>query len=564
MPKPDALARMERILHRLYGIAGGSRALERIATLLERWRPGHQEEKAPRRFSQSDAILITYGDTLLQPGQPPLKTLYGFAHRYLRDSFSGIHVLPFFPFSSDDGFSVTDFQSINPELGTWADLARLRDSFDLMFDFVLNHISAKSQWFSNYLAEVPGYRDLAIEVDPEIDLSRVTRPRALSLLTPFEKESGETVHLWTTFSADQIDLNYQSAEVLCKMVEILLDYVGRGARLIRMDAVAYLWKEIGTSCIHLPQTFDIIRLLRAILDIAAPDTVIITETNVPHQENIAYFGNGTDQAQMVYNFTLPPLLLHSLTSADTRVLSRWAASLSTPSDETTFFNFTASHDGIGVRPLEGILTDSAIGALASEATRSGGAVSYRQNSDGSRSPYELNITYLDALGADPLKFMASQAIQMILPGVPAVYIHSLLGSRNWTAGVAQTGRPRSINRERLALPALLEELERRNSSRHIIFNAYRHMLTVRRAQPAFHPNADFAVLDLGRGVFGARRSAGGQRICALTNVTGEIVSVNLAGCVSGVPAYAMDLLEGTAVSAGGIVLPPYQSCWLEL
>ena len=550
------------ILFRLYGEREGGAALERIAAMLDRH--GSDLPAPPSRFSQSDAILITYGDTLLQADQAPLKTLYDFACSYLRDCFSGIHLLPFFPFSSDDGFSVVDFHAVNSDLGTWEDVSRFGQVFDLMFDYVLNHISAKSRWFSGYLEGLSEYRHLAIEADPGSDLSRVTRPRTLPLLTPFKKKSGETVQLWTTFSPDQIDLNYKSIDVLCQMIGVLLDYIDKGARWIRMDAVAYLWKQTGTSCIHLPQTHDIIRLLRRILDVVAPDAVIITETNVPHAENIKYFGNGSDQAQMVYNFTLPPLLLHSLTVGDSRILTRWAGGLSAPSDETTFFNFTASHDGIGVRPLEGILPRPEIETLVQLTQRNGGAVSFKHNSDGSQSPYELNITYLDALGGHPLRFLASQAIPMVLPGVPAVYIHSLLGSRNWTAGVARTGRARTINRERLKLELLLDELVPATGFRGMIFNTYRRMLEIRRLQPAFHPNAPCEILELGQCVFGVRRSTSEQCICALTNMTGESVVVDLSECADGDGVSAKDLLTGSSAALSAVPLSPYQNCWLQL
>ncbi|MEJ2096688.1 MAG: alpha-amylase family glycosyl hydrolase, partial [Deltaproteobacteria bacterium] len=172
-------------------------------------------------------------------------------------------------------------------------------SFKIMMDLVLNHVSAESDWFRRYLRGEKRFEHLALEADPSNDLSRVVRPRAWPLLTEFRKDSGETVHLWTTFSADQIDLNFQDVNVLALMVEILLLYVEKGAAIIRLDAIAYLWKEVGTSCIHLPQTHEMVKLFRAILDAVSPGTLIITETNVPHAENISYFGTDFDEAQLV-------------------------------------------------------------------------------------------------------------------------------------------------------------------------------------------------------------------------------------------------------------------------
>ena len=330
-----------------------------------------------------------------------------------------------------------DFFEIKPELGTWQEVASIGRDFELMFDYVVNHFSSKGQWFRNYLQGKDGFKEFAINVDPATDLSLVTRPRSLPLLSEYQKTDGQTVHLWTTFSADQIDFNFKSLDVLEKMIDVLLFYADRGARILRLDAIAYLWKQIGTACIHLPQTHDMVKLFRAVLDLVFPDVIILTETNVPHDENISYFGDGRDEAQMVYNFSLPPLLFYSFVKEDATKLSEWAKGLYLESEQNTFFNFTASHDGIGVRPLEGILEPQELDGLIDIVRANDGQISYKKNPDGSESPYELNITYVDAILADNSagraeKFLASQAIQYALPGVPATYIHSLLGSRNWS------------------------------------------------------------------------------------------------------------------------------------
>jgi len=345
----EGIEDVKHILERIYGSKKGIEAFNKILPLIKSLPVIKREEQA--YFSQEDVVLITYGDSLNQSGEAPLCTLHKFANSFFKDVFSTIHILPFFPFSSDDGFSVMDFLSVKPQLGTWRDINKLGGDFRLMFDHVLNHVSAKSRWFEKYLEGEEGFKDLAIEVDPSVDLSKVTRPRSLPLLTEFKKSAGKIVHLWTTFSADQIDLNYKSIDVLEKIVKALLFYVRQGATIIRFDAIAYLWKEIGTNCIHLSQTHDMVKLFRRILDLVAPNVIIITETNVPHSENVSYFGDGQDEAQMVYNFTLPPLLFYSFAKEDSMVLSEWAKGLDIESPSNTFFNFTASHDGIGVRPL---------------------------------------------------------------------------------------------------------------------------------------------------------------------------------------------------------------------
>ncbi|MGD8241617.1 MAG: alpha-amylase family glycosyl hydrolase [Desulfobacterales bacterium] len=564
----DAMQRVKDLLIEIYGPVTGPQAWSRIAPLIEN--APRQKGRGEGFFSEKDVVLITYGDSIRREGQVPLQTLHAFAREYLQGVISAVHFLPFFPWSSDDGFSVKDFTTIDPQLGDWADVARFGRDFDLMFDYVANHISAQSQWFRDYIAGKPGFADLAIEMDPALDLSMVTRPRALPLLTEFKKDAGETVHVWTTFSEDQVDLNYRSLDVLVKMLEALLLYVAKGARLVRMDAIAFLWKEIGTTCLHLPQTHAMVKLFRAVFDIVAPDTVIITETNVPHAENISYFGNGHDEAQMVYNFTLPPMLFHAFVTGDTTELSNWARGLTLESPDTTFFNFTASHDGIGVRPLEGILPPEAVNETLAEAVKaSGGQISYKNNPDGTQSPYELNITYVDAMRVPgreddprhPARFLASQSIQYALPGVPATYVHSLMGSRNWYAGLAQTGRARTINREKLDVENLIAELKNPESFRARVFNPYTHMIRTRTSQPAFHPNAGFDILDLGPQVFGIMRKSSAQTLWAVTNITGKPARIDLT--TTGADGKLKDLMTETLVDPSALELGPYQFMWLS-
>jgi len=555
---------VKEILGRIYGEDKGGHAFDRIVPLIKRFTPKKGSKEA--YFSQEDVVLITYGDNLSKEGENPLQTFHSFVRQYLKGAISTVHFLPFFPYSSDDGFSVIDFFSINPEVGTWQDVDAIESDVGLMFDYVLNHFSSKSRWFENYLEAKDGYADFAIEVDPSTDLSMVTRPRALPLLTPYVKTNGATVHVWTTFSFDQIDFNFKSLNVLEKMVEVLLFYVEKGARIVRMDAIAYLWKEIGTLCIHLPQTHDMVKLFRKILDIVAPEVMIITETNVPHDENVSYFGNGRDEAQMVYNFTLPPLLFYAFAKEDATALSLWAKGLALESNATTFFNFTASHDGIGVRPLEGILPPVEIEWLAQIVQANDGQVSSKRNPDGTESPYELNITYVDAILADRQsaraeKFLASQAVQYSLPGVPATYIHSLIGSRNWLEGVRKTQRARSINREKLHLDSVVSELKDPGSFRAKVFFPYLHLIKIRTRQSAFHPNAGFEVLSLDPRLFAIKRTSSDQTLFALINISSRPVHTALSEYTS--EGQLRDLLSDETLNTKSIDLAPYRYVWLS-
>jgi sucrose phosphorylase len=560
----ESMDKAKGLLKKIYGEETGILAFERIAPVIEKYRV--KKSKKESYFSQEDVVLITYGDSLKKEGEAPLATLHEFANQYLKGAISNIHFLPFFPYSSDDGFSVIDFFEIDHELGTWQEVAAIGRDFELMFDYVVNHYSSKGQWFQNYLEGKDGFSEFAMEVDPATDLSMVTRPRSLPLLSEYPKKGGQTVHLWTTFSADQIDFNFKSLDVLAKMIDVLLFYADQGATILRLDAIAYLWKEIGTNCIHLSQTHDMVKLFRAVLDLVAPEVIILTETNVPHDENISYFGDGRDEAQMVYNFTLPPLLFYSFVKEDATVLSNWAKGLYLESEHNTFFNFTASHDGIGVRPLEGILDPEELEGLVDIVKANDGQVSYKQNPDGSESPYELNITYVDAILADTSstraeKFLASQSIQYALPGVPATYIHSLLGSRNWVEGVKQTGRARTVNREKLQVENLISELNDSESFRARVFFPYLNLIKTRKKQSAFHPNARFEILQIDPKVFGIKRSGKDQTIYALTNISSKTISVSLSKPAS--TDQTTDLITGEMVNTAAFNLNPYQYMWLE-
>jgi glycosidase len=529
------------------------------------------EEKSPDElWSERDVVLITYADQVSSPGVTPLRAQLDFLLDHALDEvIRSIHLLPFCPYTSDDGFSVVDYLAVDPAAGNWDDIANLGDSFDLMFDLVVNHASQKHEWFQRYLAGDPQFADFFIDQDPSADLSQVVRPRSLPLLTEFDSPGGRK-HIWTTFSADQVDLNYANPRVLLAMLETLVEYARRGARIIRLDAIAFLWKEVGTDCLHRPQTHAAVRLMRRVLDQAVPGTLVLTETNVPHAENISYFGNGDDEAHMVYQFSLPPLLLDAIHSGDTSVLRDWLGTLAPPSQQTTFFNFTASHDGIGMRPLEGIVPAERVDRLAEIVRAQGGRVNTRRNSDGSDSPYELNITYLNAVAdsssVSPAeharRFLATQAIMLSMQGVPAIYIHSLVGSQNDQLGVDQSGQNRRINRHKYDRSELETALADEASLARHVFDGYRRLLEARISQPAFHPNAAQSVIDLpGDGLLGfLRTAASGERLAVLANLSSEPRTVD-STLIENDLCYDELALESLPPDAV-ITIEPFQVRWL--
>jgi sucrose phosphorylase len=522
-------------------------------------------DKRKADWDEKDVVLITYADQFSSAGEKALPVFTRFYNKWLSRAFSHVHLLPFYPWSSDDGFSVMDYHEVAPETGTWKDIAELKQSASLMFDFVCNHMSAKSRWFANYIHQKPGYEDFFISVDPATDLSAVTRPRALPLLTPFTLSDGSIRHLWTTFSEDQIDLNFASPQVLIAMVGVLLHYLVEGARYIRLDAVGFMWKIPGTSCIHLEQTHRLIQLFRAITDRVAPGTVLITETNVPHKDNVSYFGDGENEAQMVYQFSLPPLVLHAVHCQDVRTLYQWATTLKLPSLKTTWFNFLASHDGIGLNPLRGILPEAEILSLVEKLQSEGALVNWKNNPDGTRSPYEINVTYLDALSQKEnddkqraARFILAHAVLLSFPGVPAIYIQSILGSRNDYAGVARLGYNRAINRRKYIAGEIDQELEDKNSLRHQIYHGLNALIALRRAEKAFHPDSQAIFSTAGDQVLKIIRTAeNGERITALFNFSNECQNISLA-----VKA-GKELITGKNINGTTLTLNPWQVMWIK-
>ena len=564
-------AQLEQHLSLLYGDAAAE-IVVKIERLISSYQPilaKHQVAgKGKALWDESTIVLITYGDQIRDEGVPSLRSLRNFLVEHQLDrSINTVHLLPIFPYSSDDGFSVIDYRAIRTPLGDWQDVKHLGQKFDLALDFVLNHCSRESSWFAGYLNGEQPFSDFFIEVDPDIDLSDVTRPRTSPLLTSVQTNRGER-HVWSTFSSDQMDLNFASPSLLIEMLDILLLYVENGAKIIRLDAIGFLWKEIGTTCMHLPQTHEVVKLMRTILDAIAPETILLTETNVPHQENISYFGRG-DEARAVYQFSLAPLLLDAYLRKDASLLQRWLEDLEYPETGMTFFNFTASHDGIGVRPLEGIMPPERIDALANRVLELGGKVNWREKSDGSQSPYELNITYFSALAetendSEELharKFLASQAIMLSLRGIPGVYFHSLIGSENDLDGVLETGENRSINRQKFSSSQLRERLAGNNSKQRFIFEDYQKLLRLRCRQKAFHPDAKQTMLSISdsRLIAFERTSCDGeQNIIVLANFSNQQVVIPLRST----PGERIDLLSGDRIHGSSCTLNAYQIVWL--
>jgi glycosidase len=535
--------------------------LEALVDLARRWAPhlGPADKGHP---DQGTAYLITYGDAFRREGEAPLHTLADVLRTHVRDAVTDVHLLPIYPWTSDDGFGVVDHREVNPDLGTWGDIADLRADHALALDFVANHLSSSSPWFRGWLERDPRYAGYFLEPGPDFDVTHVVRPRTTPLLHEYARSDGTVAHAWTTFGPDQVDVDPSTPAVLLDLTDVLLGYLAHGATTVRLDAIGFLWKQSGTSCIHLPQTHDVIRIWRVLVDALAPGTLLLTETNVPHADNITYFGDGSDEAHMVYQFALPPLVLHAFVTGRARALSDWAANIGPVSDTATWFNFLASHDGIGIRPTQGLLTDEDRALLVERTLARGGRVSMARRPDGSEGVYELNTNYLDALvdpaDADPdasavVRGLAAHAILLSVIGVPAIYYHSLLGSGQDRQGMAQSDIPRRINREVLDADRLAAELES-SPRREGMLEGLRRLLEVRRSLAGFSPFASQTVEQLDPRAFVVRRAAGTpDEIVAAVNVSDDVV------VLPGLSGY--DVLSEREVA--GLRLEPFGFAWLR-
>ena len=569
---------LERVKHHLQAIYHAeNHNLETLATeLIAGMRlqsPSFEPQQHTNHWDQRDAIVITYGDSLTRDNELPLVTLKNFLDEHTDGVLSGVHILPFYPWSSDDGFSVLDYSSVNESLGGWEEVSAIAGDYDLMADLVINHCSSRSLWFQNFLKNQEPGKDYFFTASPDDDLSAVVRPRTDALLRRVTAVDGER-HLWCTFSHDQVDLNFANPEVLKQFITIIRQYLDAGVRIFRLDAIAFLWKVPGTNCLNLEETHEVVRLLRTLVEYARAETLLITETNIPNRENLSYFGNA-NEAHCVYNFSLPPLLVNTLVTGDCAYLKQWIMSMPPAQSGTAYFNFIASHDGIGLRPAEGLLSDKELDTLIATMEEFGGHVSYRALEGGSQKPYEINISLFDALqgtvagpdGHGIARFICAHSIMLGLEGIPGIYIHSLLGTRNDYPRMENTGHYRSINRHQWDFDALKTELDNPDSVHAEVFSRIKALLAIRARQEAFHPNATQFTLHLGSALFGFWRQSMNRRqsIFCISNVTAHPQTVALSDINLIETEAWQDLIGGESYAArdGLLQLAPYQTVWIS-
>ena len=524
-----------------------------------------------KKWDNKDVFLITYSDSIIDSKEKPLKTLYDFLKRFTK-SINSVHILPFMPSSSDSGFSVIDYKALDQNFGSWEDLDHLTKKYNVMIDIVLNHVSKSSKWFENFKKGKGNGSDYFIEVENWQGKAQIVRPRTSELFQKISTDFG-LKSVWCTFSHDQIDLNFKNPAVLIEFVEIFLFYLKKNIHFFRLDAIAYIWKEVNTGCINRPQTHYIVKFLRLILDHLSKNSVIITETNIPNKENLIYFGD-RDEAHWIYNFTLAPLILYTLLYGNSKKLRRWSMTMPPAKNGNSYFNFLASHDGIGLRPLEGYVDDEELVNMINRMEEFGGKTSYRISQWGDKVPYEMNISFLDSMTGtidkiDDYKvdrFNCAHAIMLSFEGVPAIYIHSLIGTNNNYDSLNGETNYRSINRYQWNKKKLYNLLNDSETQNHLILNRLNNLLSIRSEQKAFHPNATQFTLDLGDKIFGIWRQDynRSQSIFCIFNISDEkqILELSSINLIDGENWY--DLISNKTIKSinGKISLKSYQYMWI--
>ena len=492
--------------------------------------------KKKKSISEKTTLVICYGDSVYSEKNKSIRVFKNFFQKKLKNYFNTIHFLPFYPSSSDSGFAVKDHYKIDSKLGNWFDIKSFSKKSDIMADMVINHSSARGLWFKNFLkAKRPG-KDYFLTIDSKFNTSKVVRPRDHKLLKKIDIFN-KTDYLWRTFSPDQLDLNFKNPAVLLRFIKIMINLINHGVTIFRLDAIAYLWKESGTKCINLNKTHEIIKLLRVISGLLNTQTLIVTETNLPEKENLSYFGKN-DEANWIYNFSLPPLLIHAFLFENNSYLYNWSKKLPRSKKGNCYLNFIASHDGIGMRPTEGLLSSKALKDFLYRLKKNGSKFSYRKIQNKSKKIYEANITVFDALkktNYDNGKFsferyISAHSIMIAFEGVPAVYFNSIFGTSNDEAKFVITGNNRDVNRYKWNLKNISNKLNNKDSKEYYFYKKISNLLSIKKKQKAFHPNASRENINLGPKIFCFKRESINkkQTIICITNLSSKIQYLKLS------------------------------------
>ena len=383
-----------------------------------------------------------------------LKRLEALLAGPLEGLFQGLHVLPFYyPVDgSDAGFDPIDHSRVDPSLGGWDDIASLAQTLPLMADLIVNHVSSHSEAFQSVRQEGqassfwPLFLTMA-RIFPtgatESDLLQIKRPRPSLPFTRITLENGSSRLFWTTFSSHQIDIDVESSLAGDYLAEVLDQLKAAGIRWVRLDAVGYAIKRAGSSCFLLPETYRFISWLSQEVRARGMEALVECHAN---PDDLIELAAVTD---WVYDFALPPLILHTLFKSDCNALVKWLEIM--PHNCVTVLD---THDGIGIADIrgdeeaDGLLSAAEIDELVEEIHRRTGGQSRAATGEGARNVdiYQVNTTYFDALGKSATDYLIARAIQLFAPGIAQIYYVGLLAGSNDMTLLAQTGVGRDINR----------------------------------------------------------------------------------------------------------------------
>jgi len=534
----------------------------------------YEEIRGKERWNESHSVLITYADSIYKNGEATLITLNGLLSKHFGSLSKVVHILPFLKSTSDGGFAVSSYDYLEEKFGGWDDLKNISKNHDLMADLVLNHVSSSHPWVQQFIkTQEPGISNV-FSPKQNLDWSNVVRPRSSSLFSQINTEDGPK-QVWTTFGPDQIDLNWHNPKITIEFLNLIINYLSYGIKWFRLDAVGFIWKESGTTCLHLPKAHSIVKLLRVLLNNLLDEGVLITETNVPQKENLSYLIT-EDEAHMAYNFPLPPLLLEAIITSRADILNSWIFDWPILPEDTTLFNFTASHDGVGLRALEGLMNEQRIKELLINCEKRGGLVSHRRLSNGDDKPYELNISWWSAMEDSSRdvkrfqyeRFILSQLFVMALKGVPAFYLPALLASENDIKSFSMTGQRRDLNREKFKSENLLAALNNPESNANKNLKYLRNAMDVRSELKQFHPCSEMKCLSKGRSdIVVIKRSKGPESVFAIHNMTENKINYQLNDNdlpkINDNDFNTYDFLTSTKYNYKNISLDPFQVIWLS-
>ena len=559
---------LEKIFNKIYKSKNNINKLyiREIIYLINKYNKNKKKEDL--KINESTSLVICYGNSVTDGNKKSLKVFNKFYKKHLKNNFDSVHFLPFYPSSSDSGFAVKDHYKIEPRLGSWKDVKIISKNCNVMADLVINHSSARGLWFSNFLKNKSPGKDYFFTVDKNFNSKKVIRPREHKLLKKI-KLSDETKYLWRTFSPDQIDLNFKNPKVLIRFIKIIFNLINNGVRIFRLDAIAYLWKENGNTCINHTNTHNIIKFIRLVCNLLKTECIIITETNLPEKENLSYFGNN-DEANWIYNFSLAPILVYSLLFEDSNKITKWSKNFPIAKLNNNYLNFIASHDGIGMRPIEGILSTNTQKKFLSRLKKNGGEFSYRKVQGVKKKVYEANITLFNAFKCSDFdksgifgfeRYMAAHTIMISFDGIPAIYFNSMFGNSNDNSKYIISGNKRDLNRYRWNKDKIEDHLKDQNSKQNKYYKNMSNILAIRSKQKAFHPNAIRKTLKLGANFFGIKRIStdNKQSIYCITNMTSKLQLLKVNKNVF----YKRNLFNSKLTKkTGKIQFEPFQTVWL--